>query len=77
MYLFLKEIQVFFFKNQDFLEKLTLQETLLASGFQFGCKTKSLIMVFGKRSSCLHGSQWAADSAALPLDVDMAGDVRG
>ena len=35
------------------------------------------IMVFGKRSSCLHGSQWAADSAALPLDVDMAGDVRG
>ena len=35
------------------------------------------IMVFGKRSSCLHGSQWAADSAALPLDVDMAGGVRG
>ena len=35
------------------------------------------IMVFGKRSSRLRGSQWAADSAALPLDVDMAGDVRG
>ena len=27
------------------------------------------IMVFGKRSSCLHGSQWAADSAALPKEV--------
>ena len=35
------------------------------------------IMVFGKRSSCLHGYQWAADSAALPLDVDMAGALSG
>ena len=34
-------------------------------------------MVFGKRSSRLRGSQWAADSAALPLDVDMARGVRG
>ena len=29
--------------SSTFKKKLTLQETLLASGFQFGCKTKSLI----------------------------------
>jgi len=41
----LKKLKILEKKLKDFLKKLTLHETLLASGYQFGCKKKPALTV--------------------------------